>query len=316
MAKIAITDWATLDPTPAVEVLEQHGHDVVLLDSTDPAQLLARAADADGIVASFIELSAETLRAMPNLKVIATMAVGFNKIDTTVARELGIDVCNMPAAASEEVATHALAGMLGMLREIRPAYEQVEGGEWNYSALPLPSRISEQSLGLFSLGRIAREVARRALPFFDRVVAFDPFVPEEAWEPGVERVHSADELLRASNVISLHALLTDETRGFLNAENIAKLPRGAYVVNVARGELVDDAALLAALDDSQLRGAFLDVLDQEPPAPGDPLVRHPLVQVTPHTAFRSEVTLREYAVIPAENVCRVLAGERPHTLVN
>lgn len=316
MAKIAITDWATLDPAPAVDVLHARGHEVVLLDSTDVTDLIEQASDAEGLVVSFIELDAGTLRRLPRLKVIATMAVGYNKIDTKAARALGIDVCNMPAVASEEVATHALAGMLGMLRELRPAYEQVENGGWDYSALPLPERISEQTLGLFSLGRIAREVARRALPFFDRVVAFDPFLPEDAWEPGVERVHSTDELLARSNVLSIHALLTDDTRGFLGAENIAKLPRGAYIVNVARGELVDVDALLAALDEGRLRGAFLDVLEQEPPAPGNGLVEHPLVQVTPHTAFRSRVTLRAYAVIPAENVALVLAGEQPHTRVN
>lgn len=316
MAKIAITDWANLDPTPAVDVLERAGHEAVLLNSTSVEKLLAEAADADGIIASFTELSADTLRAMPNLKVIATMAVGYNKIDTVVARELGIDVCNMLSAASEEVATHALAGMLGMLREVAPAVAQVKGGEWDYSVLPLPNRLSEQTLGLFSLGRISREVARRALPFFKDVVAFDPFVPADAWEPGVTRVDSVDELLAASNVLSLHALLTDETHGFLNAENIAKLPRGAYIVNVARGELIDDAALLEGLNSGQLRGAFLDVLDVEPPAADNPVVAHPLVQVTPHVAFRSEVTLREYATIPAENVTLVLSGQKPHTLVN
>lgn len=316
MAKIAITDWATLDPTPAVEVLEAAGHEVILLNSTNISDLLTHAADSEGLIVSFIELTAETLRAMPNLKVIATMAVGYNKIDTTAARELGVDVCNMPSAASEEVATHALAGMLGMLREIAPAVAQVKADTWDYSALPLPSRLSTQTLGLFSLGRISREVARRALPFFDRVVAFDPFVPEDSWEPGVERLNSVDELLAASNVLSLHALLTDETRGFLNAENIAKLPRSAYIVNVARGELIEDAALIAALDEGHLRGAFLDVLAEEPPAPGNVLVHHPLVQVTPHTAFRSDVTLREYATIPAENVTLVIAGQEPHTLVN
>ena len=316
MAKITITDRGALDPADAIAFLEGQGHEVTLLDTMDPAELLARTPDADGIIASFIELDAATLRQLPQLRVIATTSVGYNKIDVGVARELGVDVCNMPSVASEEVATHAVAGMLSMLRELRASVEQVEAGAWDYSALPLPPRTSELTLGLFSLGRIARKVAERALPFFDRVVAYDPFVPEDGWQEGVERVHSVDELLAQSNVISLHALLTDETRGFLNAENLAKLPRGAYVVNVARGELVEDAALVAALDSGQVRGAFFDVLDEEPPGAEHPLVAHPAVLVTPHTAFRSAATLREYFQIPAENVTRLLAGEAPHTLVN
>lgn len=232
------------------------------------------------------------------------------------ARVQGIDVCNMPSVASEEVATHALAGMLSMLREVRASYEQVERGEWDYASLPLPPRLSELTLGLFSFGRIARQVAQRARPFFGRVVAYDPFVPADAWEDGIQRVQTIDELLRQSNVISLHALLTDETRDFLNRESIAKLPHGAYVVNVARGELIDDDALREALDTGRLRSAFLDVLDDEPPAPGNELVEHPNVLVTPHTAFRSSATVRQYFMIPAENVVRVLSGERPYTLVN
>lgn len=316
MAKITITDRGALDPTDAIAYLEAQGHEVTLLDTLDPATLIERTPDCEGMIASFIELDAETLRQLPALKVIATTSVGFNKIDVNVARERGIDVCNMPSVASEEVATHAVAGMLTMLRELRASVEQVEAGEWDYSALPLPPRTSELTLGLFSLGRIARKVAERALPFFDRVVAYDPFVPEDAWQDGVERVHSVDELLAGSDVLSLHALLTDETRGFLNAENLAKLPHGAYIVNVARGELVDDAALIAALDSGQIRSAFFDVLDEEPPGAEHPLVAHPDVLVTPHTAFRSAATLREYFQIPAENVTRLLAGEAPHTLVN
>lgn len=316
MAQITITDRGALDPAEAITYLESQGHEVTLLDTLDPAELLAKTPNCEGIVASFIELDADTLRALPQLKVIATTSVGFNKIDVAVARELGVDVCNMPSVASEEVATHAVAGMLGQLREIRASVEQVEAGEWDYSALPLPPRVSELTLGLLSFGRIARKVAERAIPFFDRVVAYDPFVPEDAWQDGVERVHSVDELLECSNVISLHALLTDETRGFLNRETIAKLPRGAYVVNVARGELIDSDALLEALDSGQVRSAFLDVLDVEPAAADDPFVAHPQVQVTPHSAFRSAATLREYFMVPAENVTRVLAGEQPHTLVN
>lgn len=316
MAKITITDRGALDPNEAIAFLEGQGHEVTLLDTLDPAELVSKTPDCDGIVASFIELDAATLRQLPNLKVIATTSVGFNKIDVTVARELGVDVCNMPSVASEEVATHALAGMLTMLRELRASVEQVEGGEWDYSALPLPPRASEMTLGLFSLGRIARKVAERAMPFFDRVVAYDPFVPEDAWQEGVERVSSLDELLEQSQVLSLHALLTDETRGFLNTENLAKLPQGAYIVNVARGELVDTAALIAALDSGQVRGAFFDVLEVEPPAADDPLVHHPRVLVTPHSAFRSDATLREYFMVPADNVSRVLRGEKPHTLVN
>lgn len=316
MAKIAITDWAALDPTPAVRYLEGRGHDVLLLNTTDPQELISQAKDAEGIISSFIKISAETMRQLPHLKVIATMAVGFNKIDVDTARELNIDVCNMPSAASEEVATHALAGMLSLLRELTPSTQQVKNGYWDYSKLPLPPRISELTLGLFSMGRIAREVARRSQPFFKEIVAYDPYVPSENWESGVRRVTSVNDLMQSSNVLSLHALLTEDTRGILDAEALSNMPQGSYIINVARGELMDKEALVSSLNSNHTQGAFLDVLDQEPPQPDDALVQHPRVQVTPHIAFRSEVTLREYTMLPAQNVDYVLSGKTPHTLVN
>lgn len=316
MAKVTITDRGTLDPTEAIAFLEGCGHEVTLLDTLDPQELLRWTPDCEALLASFIDLSAETLGALPNLRVIATATVGFNRIDIAAARERGVDVCNMPSIASEEVANHTLAGILAMTRELRAGYEHVEQGGWDYSILPMQPRLSEMTLGLFSFGRIAQHVAARATPFFEQVVAYDPYLPTDRWNSEVRRLNSVDELLEASDILSLHALLTDETRGVLDDAALAKLPPGAYVCNVARGELIDERALLEALDSGQLSGAFLDVLTSEPPEVGNALVDHPRVLVTPHSAFRSASTIRDYLMKPAENIDLVLNGKEPHTLVN
>lgn len=308
MPLIAITEVGQLDPAEAVAAFEEAGHEVRLLCTTEPDEIVARAGDCEALYVAVARIGADTIARLPHLRVIATASVGYNHIDVAAAHARGIIVCNIPSVASEEVATHALAGMLMMLREVEASVAEVRDGGWRYSTLPLPPRISDLTLGLVSLGRIARHFAERTLPLVGRVVAFDPFIPDEAWMPGVERMDSFEELCAVSNVLSLHAPATAETRGIVNADALTRMPAGGYLVNVARGELVDTDALLTALDSGRLRGAFLDVLELEPPIPGSALISHPRVWVTPHSGFRSEVSVREYLMIPVRNILSVLSG--------
>lgn len=316
MARVVIAEIGMLDPEDAVAALEAAGHEAVVLGTRDPREIQARAGRCDALIVAVAPVDAELIAALSELRVVATASVGVDHIDVAAATERGVAVCNIMNVASEEVAVHALAGMLSLLRELRPSAEQTRAGGWAYAELPLPPRVSELSLGLLGLGQIARQLAIRALPLFGRVAAYDPFVREEDWLPGVERIGSFEELLAMSNVLSLHAPSTPETHRVLNAEALALLPAGAYVVNVARGELVDEAALLAAIDSGRVRGAFLDVVDPEPPAPGSAILVHPGVVVTPHAAFRSAGSLRGYLMTPVENVIDVLAGRLPANRVN
>ncbi len=309
MARVCVTDTGDLDFAPGLAALRAAGHDADLLAVSTSAEVVDRAAHADALIVSFVPIDAATITALPNLKVIATTTVGFNHIDVDAARAAGIVVCNMPSLASEEVATHALAGMLALLRELAAA--QAATSDWDFSRIPAPPRISELTLGVYGMGRIAQQLVARAQPLFGRIVGYDPFMPDEYWPAGVERVTEPDDLFRSSNVVSLHAPATPETRHAVNARTIALMPRGAYVVNVSRGDLVDTPALLAALDEGALRGAFLDVTDPEPPASDDPVLHHARIIVTPHSAFYSTVTGREYVMTPVRNVLDVLAGERP-----
>lgn len=311
MARIAITEFGELDPAPAIAALEAAGHEVMYLGTRDVEEIVRRASNCEALIVAFAPVDADTIARLPALSIIATASVGFNHVDTVAAAAQGITVCNIPSVASEEVATHALAGALYLLRELGPATAQVREGGWNYGEVPLPPRVSELSLGLYGFGRIARELAMRALPLFASVVAYDPFVAEAAWHPGVVRAESLDALLRESQVLSLHAPATPETRGIINREALAQLPAGAILVNVARGDLVDEAALLDALDSGRLRSAFLDVTDPEPPSLEAPIRSHPRVAVTPHAAFRSAGSVRDYLMIPVENVLAALAGGEP-----
>ena len=316
MTRVVVTDTGQLDFERGLGALHAAGHQADVLETTDPAEVAGKAADADALIVSFCPIDAELLAALPKLRVIATTTVGVDRIDTRAARQRGIDVCNLPSLASEEVAVHALAGMLTLIREIPSCHREATTGSWDFSRVPMPPRASELTLGLFGLGRIAQRLAALAAPLVGKIVAFDPFLPDEHWPDGVERVSSSDDLFTVSNVLSLHAPATAETRHAVNTRTLGLMPSGSYLVNVARGDLVCTQDVLTAIDAGRLAGAFLDVVDPEPPSPDDPILRHPRVVVTPHAAFYSAATTREYVMVPVRNVIAALAGERPGNVVN
>jgi D-3-phosphoglycerate dehydrogenase len=309
MALVAVTDTGGLDFEPAVAALRAAGHRVALIGADAAVDVRDRAENADALIVSFVDVDAATIAALPMLKVIATTTVGLDQVDVPAAQAAGVEVRALPPLASEEVANHALAGILAMARELTAA--QAATADWDFTRIPAPPRLSELTLGLYGMGQIARHLAARALPVFGRIVAFDPYAPAESWPAGVDRVEGPDQLFAAANVLSLHAPSTPATRHAVNARTLALMPPGGYVVNVARGELVDGAAVVAALDAGHLRGAFLDVIDPEPPSAGDPLLSHPRTIVTPHAAFYSAATERAYVMGAVANVLAVLSPPSP-----
>jgi phosphoglycerate dehydrogenase-like enzyme len=313
MWRVFVTDSGGLDFAPGLAALRYAGHEAELLEASSAAEVAARASGADALIVSFVEVDAVTIAALPELKAIATTTVGVNQIDLPAVRAAGVVVSNLPSLASEEVATHALAGMLALLRELPAA--QAAAGDWDFTRIPAPPRISELTLGVYGMGRIAQQLVARALPLFARVVGYDPFTPDEHWPAGVERLDESDAVFRAADVVSLHAPATPDTLHAVNARTIELMPEGGYIVNVSRGDLVDGPALVAALDSGRLRGAFLDVLEGEPPRADDPLLRHPRAIVTPHSAFYSAATGRDYVMTAVQNVLDVLAGRTPATTV-
>lgn len=307
VARIYVTDTGGLDFDAGLARLRAAGHEAVLLEATSTDEVVARAADADALVVGFVRIDAAAIAALPHLKAIATTTVGLDQVDVEAARTAGVDVRPLPHLASEEVATHALAGMLAVLREI-PA-GQAAAPAWDFRQAPAPARISELTLAVYGMGRIAQELVARARPLFARIVGYDPYAPAERWPVGVDRVEDPDALFAAADVLSLHAPATPETRHAVDARTIALMPSGAVVVNVARGEVVDRAALVDAVDRGRLRGAFLDVLDPEPPAADDPLLHHPRIVVTPHSGFYSADTARDYVLRAVDNALAALAQQ-------
>ena len=244
--------------------------------------------DVVGVVAWERPVGEAELAAMPRLRIVVTPSVGYDHLDLDAARRHGgLWVCHVPDYCVEEMADTALALVLALLRGVVALDRRVRDGFWDVSGAGPLRRVRGTRLGVVGFGRIGSALAARAVALGFEVWASDPAVAGSAMRDAGVRSAGLDELLGACHVVSLHAPLSDATRGLIGASEIALMPPGAMLVNTARAALCDTAALLAALEDGRLGGAALDVLDVEPPTAEHPAPRHPRLIVTPHAAYAS-----------------------------
>lgn len=250
------------------------------------------------------------LERFPNVGLIALASTGTDSVDLEAARAKGIAVTHVPHQATEEVATHALALILALLRNI-PMYDSnMRRGKWqSHKAIVTPSRASQMTLGVVGAGRIGMELVRFATPLFGEVIAFDPYIsPKDGGHRGLEFVDSMGELAKRADVLSLHVPRTPETERLLSEVDFARA-RTRYLINVSRGGLVEHSSLLQHLQDGHLDGVGLDAFDPEPPDADDPLLAHPRVISTPHRAFESVQSWEAYASFPVHNAVAFMRGE-------
>jgi D-3-phosphoglycerate dehydrogenase len=275
-------------------------------------------ATADGaIVGTRIFYDASVLARAPALKIIARTGIGYDNIDVPAATAAGICVVNTPDAPTESTAEFAIALMFAVARRIPVADRNSKAGIWKLDAEVMGFDLADKALAVVGFGRIARRVAEIARAIRMRVSAFDPFVaPEVMTAAGVNPVPSLPELLRGAEIVSLHAPLGTTTRRLIGAEQLALLRPGAVLINTARGPLIDEAAVLAALESGQLAGAGIDVWEREPAPSDHPLLRHSRVVATPHMAAFTNEGRRRSHVAAAELVLAGLRGEKPATLVD
>jgi D-3-phosphoglycerate dehydrogenase len=273
-------------------------------------ELLARIAGIDALISGTEPVTARVLAAADRLKVISKHGVGYDNVDVPAASARGIPVCIAGSAIGDSVADHAMALLLSMARAVPAGDRAVKAGRWPRLVGP---ELTGKVLGLVGLGQIGKGVCRRAAGFGMRLMAYDLFRDEAfAREMGV-RYGTLEEVLAESDFISLHAPLTPETRGLMDATRLAGMKRGAYLINTARGELVDEAALYDALSSGHLAGAASDVFVKEPPgsAEENPLLTLDSFIATPHVAGQTHEGLRKMGEVTAENALRVLQGEAP-----
>ena len=314
--RVLVTDyvWPTLDREQGV--LEPVGVELIPAPSGDEETLARLAADVDGIMTCFASVTPTVVRAPTQLKVIARYGIGVDNIAVDVATDRDVVVTNVPDYCVEEVAEHALALLFACARRLALYDRRVRGGEWN-SKVGMPLyRINGKTLGIVGFGQIGRRVAAKAQALGLHILAYSPHLtPAEAQQAGCRAV-SLTELLKESDFISLHLPLTPQSAEMFDRERFNQMKPGAVFLNTSRGGLVESAALAEALESGHLAAAGIDVLPQEPPDLGEPLLRQENLVVTPHVAFYSEESLAELQTRTAQSVARVLQGLMPESVVN
>ena len=305
MKRVLVTDGLQ---DVGVQTLRKAGLDVDVVNTLPEAELIARIGPYEGLVVrSATKVTRAVIDAARKLEVIGRAGAGLDTIDVEAATERGVIVMNTPGGNTTAVAEHTMALLLCLARRVPAADASLKAGRWEKSGLS-GVELFGKVLGLVGLGRIGSEVARRALGFRMHVIAYDPYLGREAADRlGVETVE-LDELLARSDFISVHTPLMSETRHLLGEDQLAHVKPGVRLVNCARGGIVDEAALARAIADGRVAGAALDVFEQEPPAPGHPLVGLPQVVVTPHLGAATDEAQVAVGIAIAEQVAEALVN--------
>ena len=308
-------------PVPGLdeELIRKNGGTIRYGKAADEKDRVRLAEGAEVVVVGGARLAREFFAALPRLKAVVRLGIGVDSLDLDAATELGIVVANVPDFCSDEVAEHALGLIFAVTRKIALADRKTRRGEWvpGMDALLRPMRrLSGQTLGLIGLGKIGRSLAGKAQGLGLKVIAFDPHVSAEAAQAAGVPLMSLEALLPQTDILSLHVPATAETKGIVNARTLALLKPGAILINTARGPVVDEAALGAALASGRLAGAGLDVLQQEPLRLPHPLTEFENVVFTCHYASLSEESYASLRQQVSEQTVQILHGEFPKNLVN
>ena len=314
--RVLITDYAWPSLTIERELLRGVAAELVVAETGEEPELVGLAPSADAILTNWKRVTPAVLDAAKRCRLISRYGVGLDNIAVSYATALGILVSNVPDFCLDEVSDHTMALLLACARRVVTYARATRQGDWDLAAGgPLP-RLRGQTLGLVGYGNIARALVPKALGFGLRVLAYSRQIAPDALAPYGEATRDLSRLLREADYVSIHVPSTSATRHLIDARALAQMKPGAYLINTARGAIVDEAALYTALSEGRIAGAALDVLTQEPPLAAHPLLQLDNVIVTPHAAFSSSASIEELQRKAAGRVVQVLRGEQPDGLVN
>lgn len=317
MVKVLLTTTSYQDtPGPHHELLESSGVEVHRERGPLPeSKMLELAGDFDAFLCGDDVITRAVLdKSLPKLKIISKYGIGVDKIDVASCTELGIPLTFCPGVNHTTVAEHTFGLMLAVFRHLLEQANAVREGNWKRMT---GHEIMGKTIGVIGLGRIGKEVVKRANAFGMNVVGLDLYWPEEfANEQGVEKVDTFEQVFEKCDIISLHTNLTDETRNMIRTETIEKMKQDVVIVNCARGELVNSVDMAAALASGRVGGYATDVLDQEPPSADHPLLSAPNCLITPHIGSRTFESVERQAMMATQNLINCLKGEQPLAQVN
>jgi len=319
--KVLYADYSWEDVHFEREVLAKIGAELIegrggTLETPPEDELVRLVRDVDGIILSLSKVTAKVIEASKRCRVISRLGIGIDNVAVEAATKRGIVVTNIPDYCVDEVAEHALAAMLALARKLFVFDRTIKAGAWDLQVGFPIRRIAGQTLGIIGLGKIGRSLARRALGLGLKLLAYDPYVSaEECSQHGATKVE-LEVLLKDSDFVSIHTPLTEETSGMIGERELKQMKPTAFLINTARGPIVDDLAVARALEERWIQGAALDVLPQEPPAKDHPLRQLDNVILSPHASFYSSESLQECRARGVQAVVDVLAGKRPRNPVN
>ena len=313
---VLVTDYAWPSLDIEREILTVVDAELLVATTGDEAELIALAPQANAILTNWKRVPPASLEAASNCLVVSRYGVGVDNIPVDKATELGIVVTNVPGFCVEEVSDHAMALLLACARRVVTFASSTRGGEWNLGLGRGLPRLRGQTLGLVGFGGIARTMVPKARGFGLEVLAYTPRLRPGDVPDGVLVARDLDELLGKSDYVSVHVPSTIETRELIGEAELRAMKSSAYLINTSRGAIVDERALVRALDEGWIAGAALDVLHEEPPAPDHPLLHLERAIVTPHTGFYSEPAIVDLETKAARNVVDVLSGRTPAAVVN
>ncbi len=289
---------------------------VLQTGNLETPEALEQARKADALMVTIQRVDAALLGSLSNCKIIARVGAGLDAIDIPAATAQGIWVTSVPDYSIDEVSTHAIALLLNHARRLQKMFASVRAGKWHDAASIEPApRLQGQVLGIIGFGRIGRAAAEKARGLGLDVIVFDPFIDIDEARDGVKQVE-LEALLATADFISLHTPLSESSRHIINAAALEKMKSSGYLINTARGELIDEDALLKAVQSGNIAGAALDVLTVEPPPLDSPLLHDERITITPHAGWYSEASKLDVRVKAIDDVLRVLSGKAPRSPVN
>jgi D-3-phosphoglycerate dehydrogenase len=314
--KVVVTDHLFSSLEEEQEIFHRMDAELVVGQCRGEEETLALSRDADAILNTYAPITERVIEKLERCRVIVRFGIGVDNVAVAAATARGIMVANTTDYCIDEVADQAMALLLALARGLFPSARIARSGGWEFNRMPRLTRIRGRTLGLLGVGRIGSAVAQRAKGFGLRILGHDPYVSGELFrQMGVEQV-DLDTLLRESDFLSIHVPLNAETLGLIGDEALMKMKPTAYLINVARGKIVAQAALCRALQAGRIAGAGLDVLEKEPPLPDDPILRFDNVILTPHSAWYSEQSRSDMRRRAVGQVVSVLKGELPYSLIN
>lgn len=313
---IVITDSDSDSVEIEMEEAKKIGAELKRYNCRTEDEVIEAAEEADAILADMAPITGRVIQSLKKCQVIVRYGIGLDNVDVDAATEAGIYVVNIPTYCIDEVSTHAAALALACARRILRYDKDVKAGIWDFQRHAPIQGLPDCRVGIVAFGNIARAFMKKMIPFGPEIVVNDPFVPDQVIRDFGAIPVDFDELVRTCDIISLHAPLTAETEGLFGEQQFKAMKPNAFLINTARGGLVDEKALYRAIVEEQIAGAALDTMQLEPPEKSNPLLTLDNVILTPHVAFYSEQSQKELHLVAIEEAVRALEKGAPNVVVN